>query len=119
DEMTDNQTRKNSTPIKVYCLPEEKMQIEANAAAAGLSVAAYLRKVGMGYDVESMVDIEQVNELSRVNADLGRLGGLLKLWLANDPRTVDFSPTLIRTLLAKIESTRQELRNIMDKILDK
>lgn len=117
--MTDNQTRKNSTPIKVYCLPEEKMQIEANAAAAGLSVAAYLRKVGMGYDVESMVDIEQINELSRVNADLGRLGGLLKLWLANDPRTVDFSPTLIRTLLAKIESTRQELRNIMDKILDK
>ncbi|MEM8217215.1 conjugal transfer transcriptional regulator TraJ [Morganella morganii] len=117
--MTDNQTRKNSTPIKVYCLPEEKMQIEANAATAGLSVAAYLRKVGMGYDVESMVDIEQVNELSRVNADLGRLGGLLKLFLANDPRTVDFSPTLIRTLLAKIESTRQELRNIMDKILDK
>ncbi|WP_044172438.1 conjugal transfer transcriptional regulator TraJ [Phytobacter massiliensis] len=117
--MTDNQTRKNSAPIKVYCLPEEKMQIEANAAAAGLSVAAYWRKVGMGYDVESMVDIEQVNELSRVNADLGRLGGLLKLWLANDPRTVDFSPTLIRTLLAKIESTRQELRNIMDKILDK
>ncbi|MBL5913922.1 conjugal transfer transcriptional regulator TraJ [Enterobacter asburiae] len=117
--MTDNQTRKNSAPIKVYCLPEEKMQIEANAAAAGLSVAAYLRKVGMGYDVESMVDIKQVNELSRVNADLGRLGGLLKLWLANDPRTVDFSPALIRTLLAKIESTRQELRNIMDKILDK
>ncbi|MRD91253.1 conjugal transfer protein TraJ, partial [Klebsiella pneumoniae] len=56
--MTDNQTRKNSTPIKVYCFPEEKMQIEANAAAAGLSVAAYLRKVGMGYEVESIVDIE-------------------------------------------------------------
>ncbi|PZR07974.1 MAG: conjugal transfer protein TraJ, partial [Flavobacterium psychrophilum] len=51
--------------------------------------------------------------------DLGRLGGLLKLWLANDPRTVDFSPSLIKTLLAKIESTRQELRNIMDRILDK
>ncbi|EEU9125815.1 conjugal transfer protein TraJ, partial [Escherichia coli] len=37
----------------------------------------------------------------------------------NDPRTVDFSPSLIKTLLAKIESTRQELRNIMDRILDK
>lgn len=46
----------------------------------------------MGYQVESIVDIEQVVELSRVNADLGRLGGLLKLWLANDPRTVDFHP---------------------------
>ena len=36
----------------------------------------------MGYQVDSIVDIKQVNELSRVNADLGRLGGLLKLWLA-------------------------------------
>lgn len=117
--MTVSQTRKNSTPIKVYCLPDEKAQIQENAEASGLSVAGFIRKVAMGYQVESIVDIEQVVELSRVNADLGRLGGLLKLWLANDPRTVDFPPLLIKTLLAKIESTRQELRNIMDRILDK
>lgn len=117
--MKVTQTRKNSTPIKVYCLPDEKILIQENAEASGLSVACFVRRVAMGYQVDSIVDIKQVNELSRVNADLGRLGGLLKLWLANDPRTVDFSPTLIRTLLAKIESTRQELRNIMDKILDK
>lgn len=119
NDMTVSQTRKNSTPIKVYCLPDEKAQIQENAEASGLSVASFIRKVAMGYQVESMVDIEQVVELSRVNADLGRLGGLLKLWLANDPRTDDFSPSLIKTLLAKIESTRQELRNIMDRILDK
>ena len=117
--MTVSQTRKNSTPIKVYCLPDEKAQIQENAEASGLSVASFIRKVAMGYQVESIVDIDQVVELSRVNADLGRLGGLLKLWLANDPRTVDFSHSLIKTLLAKIESTRQELRNIMDRILDK
>ena len=117
--MTVSQTRKNSTPIKGYCLPDEKAQIQENAEASGLSVASFIRKVAMGYQVESIVDIEQVVELSRVNADLGRLGGLLKLWLANDPRTVDFSPSLIKRLLAKIESTRQELRNIMDRILDK
>ena len=117
--MTVSQTRKNSTPIKVYCLPDEKAQIQENAEASGLSVTSFIRKVAMGYQVESIVDIEQVVELSRVNADLGRLGGLLKLWLANDPRTVDFPPSLIKTSLAKIESTRQELRNIMDRILDK
>lgn len=116
--MTVSQTRKNSTPIKVYCLPEEKAQIQENAEASGLSVASFIRKVAMGYQVESIVDIKQVIELSRVNADLGRLGGLLKLWLANDPRTIDFSPALIKALFAKIESTRQELRTIMDRILD-
>ncbi|ECG4250556.1 conjugal transfer protein TraJ, partial [Salmonella enterica] len=26
--MTVSQTRKNSTPIKVYCLPDEKAQIQ-------------------------------------------------------------------------------------------
>jgi hypothetical protein len=117
-DMTVSQTRNNSTPIKVYCLSEEKAQIQENAEASGLSVASFIRKVAMGYQVESIVDIKQVIELSRVNADLGRLGGLLKLWLANDPRTIDFSPTLIKALLAKIESTRQELRTIMDRILD-
>ncbi|EFG3963855.1 TPA: conjugal transfer transcriptional regulator TraJ [Escherichia coli] len=117
--MTVSQTRKNSTPIKVYCLPDEKAQIQENAEASGLSVASFIRKVAMGYQVESMVDIEQVVELSRVNADLGRLGGLLKLWLANDPRKVDFFTLIDKTLLAKIESTRQELKNIMDRILDK
>jgi len=117
-DMTVSQTRKNSTPIKVYCLPEEKTQIQENAEASGLSVASFIRKVAMGYQVESIVDIKQVIELGRVNADLGRLGGLLKLWLANDPRTIDIPPTLIKALLAKIESTRQELRTIMDRILD-
>ena len=82
--MTVSQTRKNSTPIKVYCLPDEKAQIQENAEASGLSVASFIRKVAMGYQVESIVDIEQVVELSRVNADLGRLGGLLKLWLAKE-----------------------------------
>lgn len=88
--MTEKQTRKNCTPIKVYCLPEEKMFIQENAETSGLSVACFVRRVAMGYQVDSIADIKQVNELIRVNADLGRLGGLLELWLANDPRTVDF-----------------------------
>ena len=29
-------TRKGSTPIKVYCLPDERAAIEANAQAAGM-----------------------------------------------------------------------------------
>ncbi|WP_434800711.1 plasmid mobilization protein, partial [Escherichia coli] len=48
--MTEKQTRKNCTPIKVYCLPEEKLQIDSNAAASGFSVAAFLRKIGMDYE---------------------------------------------------------------------
>ena len=74
-------TRKGSTPIKVYCLPEEKQQIEANAAVTGLSASTYLLKVGLGYRVRGILDHHRVEDLARINGDLGRLGGLLKLWL--------------------------------------
>ncbi len=45
NDKTERITRKSSTPIKVYCLPEEKEQIEAQAKRAGMSAAGYLREV--------------------------------------------------------------------------
>lgn len=80
-------TRKGSPPIKVYCLPDERRAIEEKAAAAGMSLSAYLLAVGQGYKITGVVDYEHVRELARINGDLGRLGGLLKLWLTDDPRT--------------------------------
>ena len=106
-------TRKGSPPIKVYCLPEEKARIEANAQAAGMSVARFLREVGQGYRVNSVVDYQQVRELARINGDLGRLGGLLKLWLSNDERTAHFGTATLRAVLAKIESTQDEMARVM------
>ncbi|WP_275099896.1 conjugal transfer transcriptional regulator TraJ [Sedimenticola hydrogenitrophicus] len=106
-------TRKNSPPIKVYCLPEEKDLIESNAKAAGMSAARYLREVGQGYQIKGIVDYEQVRELARINGDLGRLGGLLKLWLTNDERTAHFGDSTIRALLGRIEATQDEMGKIM------
>ncbi len=106
-------TRKNSPPIKVYCLPEEKDLIESKAKAAGMSVARYLREVGQGYQIKGIVDYEQVRELARINGDLGRLGGLLKLWLTNDERTAHFGDSTIRALLGRIEATQDEMGKVM------
>lgn len=110
-------TRKNSTPIKVYCLPHEKEIIEMMAKSAGLSVAKYLREVGQGYQITGVVDYEQVRELAKINGDLGRLGGLLKLWLTNDERTLSISDATIRAVLNKIESNQDEISKIMMKIV--
>ncbi|WP_443090564.1 plasmid mobilization protein [Duganella aceris] len=51
--MMKNTTRKNSTPVKVYCLPEEHEKLKELSAAANLSMSNYLRKVGLGYGVGS------------------------------------------------------------------
>ena len=110
-------TRKENSPIKVYCLPEEKAQIETNAKAAGMSLSSYLLAVGQGYKIQGIVDFEQVKELAKINGDLGRLGGLLKLWLSHDPRTRHIDAATLRAVLAKIESTQAEMSNIMTTIV--
>jgi len=106
-------TRKGSPPIKVYCcLPSERQVIEQQARSTGLSMACYLRRVGMGYQVKGILDHQMVGELMRVNGDLGRLGGLLKLWLSGDQRAAGLSDATIRAVLWKIEATQGELQDI-------
>jgi hypothetical protein len=100
-------------PIKVYCLPEEKAGIEANARATGMSAARFLREGGQGYRVRSVVDYQQVREMVRISVDLGRLGGLLKLWLGNDVRTAHLGPNATRALLRRIEANQNELSQTM------
>ncbi|CAG0988810.1 Protein TraJ [Anaerolineae bacterium] len=115
--MGDKKTRKSSQPIKVYCLPEERKRIEANAKAAGMSRSAYLLAVGQGYQIKGVVDYERVRELARINGDLGRLGGLLKLWLTNDARTAEFGEATIRKLLSRIEDTQDEMSKVMRSVV--
>ena len=62
---------------------EERRQIRGMAEAANLSVSAYLRTAGLGYSICSALDHHAVRELCGLHGDLGRIGGLLKLWLAD------------------------------------
>ncbi|MEH6498703.1 MAG: conjugal transfer transcriptional regulator TraJ [Pseudoalteromonas distincta] len=110
-------TRKASPPIKVYCLPEEKERIQENARSAGMSMSAFLSAVGQGYRVQGVADFERVRDLARINGDLGRLGGLLKLWLTDDVRTAAFGVETIYRLLARIEVTQSEMAEVMKTIV--
>ena len=116
-EKENKATRKGSPPIKVYCLPEERRQIQANAAATGLSLSTFLLNVGIGYQVRGIVDNKQVEELARINGDLGRLGGLLKLWLTDDARLASVGEATIRAVLARIESTQDQMIHVMGTVL--
>ncbi len=49
-----------------------------------MSVATYLRNLGLHYKPKGIFDADAVMEMSKVNSDLGRLGGLLKMWLTNN-----------------------------------
>ncbi len=61
---------------------EEKGTIIERAEEAGMSRSGYLRALGLNTPIRSVVDLKAVADLCRVNGDLGRIAGLLKLWLA-------------------------------------
>ncbi len=114
---TKNETRKGSNPIRVWVTPEEKALIEANARQTGHSTSAYLRLLGLGYAPKSITDNEKVLELAKINGDLGRLGGLLKLWLTNDARTAQFGESTIRAALSRIEATQDKMVEVMKAVI--
>jgi len=111
--MTEEKRPTRKKRLRVPVLPDEEVAIKKMAASTGLPVAVYLRNVGLGYQVHCILDNKGVEELARINGDLGRLGGLLKLWLTDDPRVAQYGSRLIHALLSKIENTQDQMLGIM------
>ncbi len=107
-------TRRTTTPINVWCLPAEREELERLAKMAGLSMSTYLREVGTGYQPRSVVDYDQVAIMTRANADLNRLGGLLKMWLTNEER---LAPEQVTQLVKDISEGSQILLQAAKKVV--
>lgn len=114
--MKNNKVRRNTTPIKVWVFPDEKEKIVKNARNHGLSTSAFLRNLGLNIEVQGIMDQQAILELVKINADLGRLGGLLKLWLTNDERTKNFNKCTIDELLNRISVIQNEMYEKVTKI---
>ena len=76
----------------------------ASSERAGLSMSEFARRVCLGFRIESREDQQARRELLKVNADLGRLGGLLKQALASDHKEQIYG------LLHKIDQAQAELK---------
>ncbi len=116
DDKPKTPTRKNGRHLRVPVLPSEEIQIKSNAATAGLSIAEYLRRISLGYQIQSNVDKDYILQLAKINGDLGRLGGLLKLWLTQDKRVAHFDLQTIKTLLARIQTTQDAMLEVVKKL---
>ena len=107
------ESRDRNRPLKVIVSEQERAEIETRAAATGLSVSAYLRNLGLGFQPQSTLDHEAVLALLRVNADQGRLGGLFKLWLSAQSTPSAETPE-IRKLLAAVEDCQRKLKAVIE-----
>jgi hypothetical protein len=86
-----------------------------------MSVASYLRAVGAGYQPRAVVDRDQVDAMLKINGDLGRLGGLLKLWLSDDAKLNQFDRGQVRQAilgaLRRIDANQGSLRDAIRRAL--
>jgi hypothetical protein len=100
------QTRDRNHALQVYVTASEREALKANARQAGLRMSHYLRVAGMNGNIRSVLDLEAVAALAKVNADQGRLGGLLKMYLQErdpDRRTAE-------RLLVEIEAMQGQIK---------
>lgn len=95
---------------------EENALVVAQAAQVKLKVSEFLRRLSLGYhipDANTFKGAEMIGDLLTVNADLARLGNLLKLTL--DEADGQFvTPTV-----ARIEALIAEIRHTQTAILGK
>ena len=112
---TSDQSRDRNRLLKVVVSERERAEIETRAAATALSVSAYLRNLGLGFQPHSILDQEALLALLKVNADQGRLGGLFKLWLSGQSAP-SAETKEIRKLLAAIEECQLKLKALIGQL---
>lgn len=96
--------RATGAALKVHVTDEERTVIQKTARSVRLPVSTLLRKLGLGYSPPSLIDQETMMEVIKLRGDLGRLGGLLKLWLVEE---------------AGKAVSEAEVKNALDMILQK
>lgn len=77
-----SESRKKTELVQVRCTPNEKSALKSRASAFGVSIGELCRRAIFSAIPKSLSDQQAITELAGLRADLGRLGGLLKGWLA-------------------------------------
>ena len=112
--MHNSRTRRETPPIKVWVDPEEKQAIKEHAVECNMSMSAYCRMLGLGCQPQSRMDNVKIDELLKVNGDLGRLGGELKLLMLK--LSEDDKPVFRRRIdetLTEIYSTQHTIKTLV------
>ncbi|WP_428561463.1 MAG: plasmid mobilization protein [Solidesulfovibrio sp. DCME] len=104
------------TVLKTYLTPEEYGKIIESADRTGLSLSTFAKRVCLGLPVPSLENQMARRELLKVNADLGRLGGLFKLCLSEKEGPLVSLHQEVRRVLREIEARQREVKAAVARI---
>jgi hypothetical protein len=110
--------------IEIRLNKHELETITDKAKLRGLNRSAYLRNVSINYPVKSIVNRQVTFALLKSNGDLGKLGGLFKMWLnesGDDQEALlnQFGYENIDTLVDEIEAQLKVIRADVMRLRDK
>ena len=103
--------------IRARVTEYEYNQIKLKAQNMGIPLSAYIRNISMNYPVKSVADQNALNALLSTRADLGRVGGLLKMALTNKTPLGNRNTLEVEQLLHDIEYKAQKLLLISEQLL--
>lgn len=106
--------KRNHKRVHVRLNADEATQIERNAEATGLTSAALMRELAKGNMPKSTIDAGHIRELIHLRGDLGRAGGLLKLWLSDDLKIKNYKPLDILKVVNNLNSTQHSVSIVIE-----
>ena len=120
---TNKQTNPKTHTLHFRLTENELNYIKQKASESGLTPSAYARKSCLNAKLNSVLDLDAVKDLIKISANLGRLGGLFRLWqtskktLTCQCKVTTNDKTVIMRLLEKTYSTQNLLCDKIDEIL--
>lgn len=106
-----SEIRKKNNIVRVRVSDPEKAEIQKLAEMCDLSVPAYMRQTALGYTPRSNIDAQHRLTVAKLQADIGRIGGLLKLWLTTDNKKQQAFSIEIPKLINELKATQATIIN--------
>ena len=95
---------------------DELNKITKNSKQCDLGLSTYLRELGLGYVPKSNVDAQALTQLASLHGDVGRIGGLLKMWLADKSKSRYGQQLNIPELIDRLLDLQKEIGDVARKL---
>lgn len=94
----------------------EKEKINKKADDCAISRSSYCKQTALGTVPRSKYDLVVLNELTHLHADIGRVGGLLKMWLTHHEDIALHDKLDVQELVTEIRELKREIKDVVEKL---
>lgn len=92
---------------------EELIRIDEKSYECGMSRSQYVRQTAIGVIPKSKLDKQIIHQLFLLHGDIGRLGGLFKLWLTRSEDKNFHQKMSISELVFEINKLKDLINNLV------